>query len=67
MRAWFLALLSVLAMASLAASGAVADPPVGRVLSVGTGGEGRATRVVVESDAALKYHVFLLAAGTAAW
>lgn len=51
-------------MGVLATSGAVADPPVGRVLSVRIGGEGSATRVVVESDAALKYHVFLLAAGT---
>lgn len=42
----------------------MADPPVGRVLSVKIGGEGSATRVVVESDIPLKYHVFLLAAGT---
>jgi N-acetylmuramoyl-L-alanine amidase len=37
---------------------------VGRVFSVKVGGEGGATRVVVETDVALKYHVFMLSAGT---
>ncbi len=65
MRGLFLTLLSVLGLCVLASSGpALADPPVGRVLSVRFGGEGTATRVVIESDAALKYHVFLLSAGT---
>ncbi|HPI48689.1 MAG TPA: N-acetylmuramoyl-L-alanine amidase [Hyphomonadaceae bacterium] len=64
MRVWFLTLLSALSLCALATSGAIADPPVGRVLSVKVGGEGSATRVVVESDIALKYHVFVLAAGT---
>lgn len=63
-RALVLTLLSVLGVCLLAGSVAVADPPVARVLSVKIGGEGSATRVVIESDAALKYHVFLLAAGT---
>jgi len=63
-RGWFLTLLSAFCFGVLATSAAVADPPVGRVLSVRVGGEGGATRVVVESDTALKYHVFLLAAGT---
>ena len=63
MRAWLLALVSALGLC-LGAS-AQADPPVGRVLSVKIGGEGEATRVVVESDTPLKYHVFVLAAGGA--
>lgn len=62
MRAWLLALVSALGLC-LGAS-AQADPPVGRVLSVKIGGEGEATRVVVESDTPLKYHVFVLAAGS---
>ncbi len=45
------------------ASSAVADPPTGRVTSVRFGGEGNATRIVIESDTALQYHVFLLATG----
>ncbi len=63
-RVWLLTLLSALGLGVLATAPAVADPPAGRVLSVRIGGEGSATRVVVESDVALKYHVFLLAAGT---
>jgi N-acetylmuramoyl-L-alanine amidase len=54
-------LLGVLA---LAVSSAVADPPAGRVTSVRFGGEGTATRIVIETDAALQYHVFLLATGS---
>ncbi len=64
MRAWILTLLSALGVCLLAGSGAIADPPVARVLAVKIGGEGTATRVVVESDTAIKYHVFLLSAGT---
>ncbi|RYY98617.1 MAG: N-acetylmuramoyl-L-alanine amidase, partial [Alphaproteobacteria bacterium] len=63
MRRWVLTFLSVLGVCALASS-AMADPPIGRVLSVKIGGEGAATRVVLESDVPLKYHVFLLAAGT---
>ncbi len=61
MRAWLLALVSALGLC-LGAS-ALADPPVGRVFAVKVGGEGGATRVVVESDIPLKYHVFMLSAG----
>lgn len=64
MRVWIVTLLSALGLCAVAGSGAIAEPPVGRVLSVKVGGEGGATRVVVESDIALKYHVFVLAAGT---
>ena len=66
MWAWLCRLMLALGLMSLAAStpGALADPPVGRVLSVKVGGEGGATRVVVEADTPLKYHVFVLAAGT---
>lgn len=42
---------------------AVADTPA-RVTSVRFGGTPERTRVVVDSDIPLKYHVFLLAAGT---
>ena len=64
MRVWFRTFLLALGLCVLAASTALADAPTGRVLSVKFGGEGGATRVVVESDVALKYHVFLLSAGT---
>ena len=64
MRVWFRTFFSALGLCALAASTALADAPTGRVLSVKFGGEGGATRVVVESDVALKYHVFLLSAGT---
>lgn len=64
MRVWFRTFLSALGFCVLAASTALADAPAGRVFSVKFGGEGGATRVVVESDVALKYHVFLLSAGT---
>lgn len=64
MRVWILTLLSALGLCAVTSSGAIADPPVGRVLSVKIGGEGGATRVVVESDIALKYHVFVLEAGS---
>jgi len=63
LRAWLLTVLSVLGLCVLANS-ALAEPPIGRVLSVKLGGEGEATRVVVETDTPLKYHVFMLAAGT---
>jgi N-acetylmuramoyl-L-alanine amidase len=49
---------------SLVGLAAQAAPPVERVTAVRIGGEGQATRVVVESDAPLKYHVFVLAAGS---
>lgn len=48
----------------LAGLAAQAAPPVARIVDVRIGGEGKATRVVVESDAPLSYHVFLLAAGS---
>lgn len=48
----------------LASVAAQAAPPVARIVDVRIGGEGKATRVVVESDAPLSYHVFLLAAGS---
>jgi N-acetylmuramoyl-L-alanine amidase len=63
-RAWLLTVLSIVGLAMLAGVGAQAAPPVDRVLAVRIGGEGQATRVVIESDAPLKYHVFLLAAGS---
>jgi len=60
-RAWILSVLLVLAAAvSLPAT---ADTP-GRVLSVRFGGTPDKTRVVIDSDIPLKYHVFSLAAGT---
>lgn len=64
MRAWLLTLVSLFGLAMLAGVGAQAAPPVERVTAVRIGGEGLATRVVVESDAPLKYHVFVLAAGS---
>ena len=48
----------------LASVAAQAAPPVARIVDVRIGGDGKATRVVVESDAPLSYHVFLLAAGS---
>lgn len=54
----------MLGVLCVAASSAVADPPTGRVTSVRFGGEGQATRIVIESDIPLQYHVFLLATGT---
>ncbi len=62
-RAWLMTIVSLVGLAMLAGVGAQAAPPVERVTAVRIGGEGQATRVVVESDAPLKYHVFLLAAG----
>lgn len=59
MRAWVLAILFVLGLTAPAA----ADTPA-RVTSVRFGGTPERTRVVVDSDTPLKYHVFLLAAGT---
>jgi N-acetylmuramoyl-L-alanine amidase len=48
--------------------GAAAAPafaePTGRVLGVRFGGTPERTRIVIDSDAPLKYHVFVLAAGT---
>ena len=61
MRAWVLGFLSALALAGTGA--ASADGP-SRVMSVRFGGEPDRTRVVVESDQPLRYHLFLLAAGT---
>lgn len=60
MRAWVLTILCWLAAA---AGPAWADGPA-RVSAVRFGDADGKTRVVVESDSALKYHVFLLAAGT---
>lgn len=69
MRGWFLTVVSAVVSAVvlavvLAGTVAQAAPPTGRILSVRIGGEGKATRVVVESDTALSYHVFLLSAGS---
>ena len=58
-RAWVLAILFVLGLAAPAS----ADTPA-RITSVRFGGTPERTRVVVDSDTPLKYHVFLLAAGT---
>ena len=56
--------LSLLWFANLTASApAMADTPP-RVTDVRFGGSPDRTRVVIDSDAPLKYHVFLLAAGT---
>ena len=63
-RAWLLTVLAIVGLAMLAGVGAQAAPPVERVTAVRIGGEGKATRVVIESDAALEYHVFLLATGS---
>jgi len=54
-------LLSLLMLVGL--SPAWADTPA-RITDVRFGGTAERTRVVVDSDAPLKYHVFLLAAGT---
>ncbi len=64
MRAFVAKFALLLGVLFLTASSAVADPPAGRVTSVRFGGEGQATRIVIESDSALQYHVFLLATGT---
>lgn len=64
MRSWLLKLVAILGLAMVAGLGAHAAPQIGRVVSVKIGGEGKATRVVVEADTALKYHVFLLSAGS---
>ena len=64
MRRWLLAVLSIIGVAMLASVAAQAAPPVARIVDVRIGGEGKATRLVVESDAPLSYHVFLLAAGS---
>jgi N-acetylmuramoyl-L-alanine amidase len=63
-RTWLLTLFSILGVAMLATVAARAEPPVARVVDVRIGGEGKGSRVVIESDAALSYHVFLLAAGS---
>jgi len=63
-RRWLLAVLSIIGVAMLASVAAQAAPPVARIVDVRIGGEGKATRLVVESDAPLSYHVFLLAAGS---
>lgn len=62
MRTFILAFLFGLGLA--AATGAASADTPQRVLSVRFGGEPERTRVVVESDQPLKYHLFLLAAGT---
>lgn len=64
MRTWLLTLFSSLGVALLTAVAAQAAPPVARIVDVRIGAEGKASRVVIESDAALSYHVFLLAAGS---
>ena len=68
MRAWLLTLMTFLGLVMMTGSVAQAAPPAasqaGRVLSVRMGGEGKATRVIVESDTPLSYHVFLLSAGS---
>ena len=64
MRTWLLTVLSIIGVAMLASVAAQAAPPVARIVDVRIGGDGKATRVVVESDAPLSYHVFLLAAGS---
>lgn len=64
LRTWLLTLMSVLGLVLMTGSMAQAAPQTGRILSVKIGGEGKATRVVVESDSALTYHVFMLSAGS---
>lgn len=64
MRVWLLKLVALLGLAAFVGLGAHAAPPTVRVTAVQIGAEGKATRVVVESDEPLTYHVFLLAAGT---
>ena len=72
MRAWLLTLMTVLGLVMSTGSAAQAAPPTvpanpsqtGRILSVRIGGEGKAPRVLVESDAPPNYHVFLPSAGT---
>jgi N-acetylmuramoyl-L-alanine amidase len=59
-RAWVLGFLCALVAGAGIAS---AETPT-RVMSVRFGGEPDRTRVVVESDQPLRYHLFLLAAGT---
>ena len=63
-RRWLLTVLSIIGVAMLASVAAQAAPPIARIVDVRIGGEGKATRVVVESDAPLSYHVFLLEAGS---
>jgi N-acetylmuramoyl-L-alanine amidase len=61
-RALVLFLLLIAGPLAWADTQARAAPP--RITDVRFGGEADRTRVVVDSDAPLKYHVFLLAAGT---
>jgi N-acetylmuramoyl-L-alanine amidase len=61
-RAFVVSLLWLLGFGTSAAP-VFAEPP-GRVLGVRFGGTPERTRIVVDSDAPLKYHVFVLAAGT---
>lgn len=63
MRVWLLKLVALLGLAALGGLAAQAAPPAARVTAVQVGAEGAATRVVVESDEPLAYHIFLLAAG----
>jgi N-acetylmuramoyl-L-alanine amidase len=64
MRVWLLTFAAILALAFGGPIAAQADPQLARVTSVKIGGEGKATRIVVEADAGLTYHVFTLAAGS---
>jgi len=63
-RAWLFSMLCLAGLVAAPLVSAQAGPPVERVLAVRIGGEGQATRVVLEADAPLNYHVFLLAAGS---
>ncbi len=62
-RAFLLLILCAFGLATAQAAPAPAAP-LARVLSVRFGGTPDKTRVVIDSDAALKYHVFMLSAGT---
>jgi len=61
-RAFVLFLLWLIGLGASAAP--VSAEPPGRVLGVRFGGTPERTRIVIDSDAPLKYHVFVLAAGT---
>jgi N-acetylmuramoyl-L-alanine amidase len=61
-RAFVISLLWLVGLGASAAP-AFAEPP-GRVLGVRFGGTPERTRIVIDSDTPLKYHVFVLAAGT---
>src|SRR5262249_19151761 len=64
-RAFVLLILCAFGLATAQAAPAPAHTqPLARVTSIRFGGTPDKTRVVIDSDAALKYHVFMLAAGT---